>query len=136
MTAGRTFLLDTNICIYVQRRRPSSVLERFAKIRPGEAVISAVTWGELRYGAEKSQKTDAVLRVLDEFVTLVPVLPLSPECGAVYGAVRADLERKGLPIGNNDLWLAAHALAAGLTLVTNNMREFVRIPGLNVENWV
>src|SRR6266704_2721359 len=100
------FLLDTNICIYIRRKKPEEVLRRFRTLKHGEAVFSVITFGELIYGAEKSaQRT-------------------------------AELERKGKMIGNNDLWIAAHAKAAGLTLVTNNEREFRRVRGLKVENWV
>lgn len=130
------FMLDTNICIYIQRNKPQSVLARFEQLKPGQAVISVVTWGELLYGAAKSQRTEKVFKILEAFSTLIPVLPMSPDCGKVYGQVRADLERCGQPIGNNDLWIAAHTLAAGLTLVTNNTREFERIPQLQIDNWV
>ncbi len=129
------FLLDTNICAYIQRRRPEAVSARFNTLAVGEAAISVVTYGEMFYGAEKSDRRDRILGALDEFVGLVEVLPLPEEAAAVYGALRAALERKGQIIGNNDLWIAAHAKAAGLTLVTNNVREFRRIPGLKVENW-
>jgi tRNA(fMet)-specific endonuclease VapC len=128
-------MLDTNICIYIQRHKPPSVLTRFESLKLGQAVISVVTWGELIYGAVKSQQSILVFSLLDEFVGLVPVIPMAPNCGKVYGQARADLEIIGQPIGNNDLWIAAHALATGLTLVTNNVREFERIPQLKIENW-
>jgi len=129
------FLLDTNICIYIQRHKPPSVLARFEAIKPGQAVISVVTWGELLYGAAKSQQAKMALKLLDEFASLVPVLPMLPSCGKVYGQIRADLEKIGRPIGNNDLWIAAHALDSRLTLVTNNARGFERIPRLKIDNW-
>ena len=129
------FMLDTNICIYIQRHKPPSVLELFETLKPGQAVISVITWGELLYGAAKSQQSTLVLRLLDEFSRLVPVLSIPPDCGKSYGQIRADLEKVGRPIGNNDLWIAAHALASGLTLVTNNTKEFERIPHLKIENW-
>ncbi len=129
------YLLDTNICIYIQRQRPPAVLERFRKFKPAEAVISVITWGELRYGAEKSQQRDKVLALFEEFVAMVPVMPLPETAGQAYGAIRAELESKGEPIGNNDLWIAAHAKAAGLIVVTNNEREFKRVSGLQVRNW-
>ena len=88
------------------------------------------------YGAEKSRQGKKVLQLLEEFKTFVPVLPLPENTGKVYGAIRASLESKGEPIGNNDLWIAAHAKAAALTVVTNNEREFQRVPGLKVQNWV
>jgi tRNA(fMet)-specific endonuclease VapC len=112
------------------------VLARFQKLKPGDAAISVITWGELLYGAEKSQQRKKALQLLEEFKTFVPVLPLPENAGKTYGAIRASLESKGKPIGNNDLWIAAHAKAAALTIVTNNEREFQRVPGLKVQNWV
>ncbi len=129
------YLFDTNLCVYIQRQRPPAVLERFRKLKPGEAVISVITWGELRYGAEKSRQRDQVFALLEEFVAMVPVMPLPEAAGQAYGAIRAALEAKGEPIGNNDLWIAAHAKAAGLVVVSNNEREFKRVPGLQVRDW-
>jgi len=129
------FLLDTNICIYVQRKRPPEVLARFSKLKAGEAAISVITWGELLYGAEKSTQRTRALEVLHEFASLIPVLPMHEDAGGHYGAIRAALEAKGQPIGGNDLWIAAHARSAGLTVVTNNEREFKRVPQLKVQNW-
>ena len=130
------YLLDTNICIYIQRHRPLEVLTRFQKLKPGDAAISVITWGELLYGADKSQQRKRALQLLEEFKTFVPVLPMPENAGKTYGTIRALLESKGTPIGNNDLWIAAHAKATALTIVTNNEREFQRIPGLKVKNWV
>ncbi len=130
------YLLDTNICIYIQRQKPVEVLARFQKLKPGDAAISVITWGELLYGAEKSRQRKKALQLLEEFKTLIPVLPMPENTGKTYGAIRASLESKGRPIGNNDLWIAAHAKAEGLTIVTNNEREFQRVPGLKVQNWV
>jgi tRNA(fMet)-specific endonuclease VapC len=130
------FLLDTNICIYIQRQRPGNVLKRFQKLEPGDAAISVITWGELLYGAEKSKQRKKALELLAEFKTFVPVLPIPETAGNTYGIIRAALETQGRSIGNNDLWIAAHAKAAGLTVVTNNEREFRRIAGLKVQNWV
>ena len=130
------YLLDTNICIYVAREKPPEVAAKFAELQPGEAGISVVTWGELRFGAEKSRRRREVLAMLDEFASLVPVMPMPRTAGDHYAGIRAGLESAGTPIGNNDLWIAAHALAAEITLITNNGREFRRVPGLRVENWV
>ena len=130
------YLLDTNICIYIHRQKPGDVLARFQRLKPGDAAISVITWGELLYGAEKSQQRKKALQLLEEFKTFVPVLPMPENAGKTYGAIRAGLETKGKPIGNNDLWIAAHAKAAALTIVTNNEREFQRVPGLKVQNWV
>ena len=130
------FLLDTNICIYIRRQRPPEVLARFERLRPGEAVISVVTYGELAYGAEKSRLREQALRQLAELASLLPVMELPSQAGQFYGTIRAALEVKGETIGNNDLWIAAHARATGLTLVTNNEQEFRSIPGLKIQNWV
>lgn len=130
------YVLDTNICIYIQRQKPEKVLTRFQKLQPGDAAISVITWGELLYGAEKSKQRKSALHLLAEFKSFVPVLPIPENTGNTYGSIRAFLESKGTPIGNNDLWIAAHVKAAGLTLVTNNEREFQRVPGLKIQNWV
>ena len=136
MNNAPRFMLDTNIYIYIQRHKPLSVLARFEALKLGQAVISTVTWGELRYGAAKSRQSNLVLKLLDEFAALVPVLPLTPDCGKTYGQICADLEKSGQAIGNNNLWIAAHAQSLMLTLVTNNAGEFKRIPDLKIESWV
>jgi tRNA(fMet)-specific endonuclease VapC len=130
------FLLDTNVCIYIRRQRPPEVLARFQRLKPGEAVLSVITYGELMYGAQKSQFRELATKQLTELAALVPVMDLPLHAGQFYGAIRATLETRGEIIGNNDLWIAAHAKAAGLTLVTNNEREFQRISGLKIQNWV
>lgn len=129
------YLLDTNICIYIRRHRPPEVLAHFQKLKAGEAAISVITGGELRYGAEKSQQRARAIQQLEELATLLPVLPLPENAAQVYGTIRRQLEARGETIGNNDLWIAAHARAAELILVTNNEREFKRVPGLKVQNW-
>ena len=129
------FLLDTNICIYIRRRRPPEILQRFRRLQVGEAAISVITFGELIYGAEKSEQREAAMRQLEELASLLPVLPLPADAGRRYGALRAELEAGGRVIGNNDLWIAAHAKAAKLILITNNEREFKRVSGLEVQNW-
>ena len=129
------FLLDTNICIYIRRKKPEVVLRRFRTLKAGEAALSVITFGELVYGAEKSAQRAAALELLRELARVLPVLGLPDTAAEAYGTIRAELERKGQMIGNNDLWIAAHARAAGLTLVTNNEREFRPVRGLKVENW-
>jgi tRNA(fMet)-specific endonuclease VapC len=129
------FLLDTNIVIYVRRERPDSVLRRFRKLAPGEACISVITYGELRVGAEKSVQRVAALSKLEELRHILRILAIEPNIGEAYGAIRAALEARGELISSNDLWIAAQAVTLGLTLVTNNEREFSRVPGLTVENW-
>lgn len=128
------YLLDTNIIIHV-RQRLASVVDRFGLLEPGEAAVSVISYGELRYGAEKSERRTHNLAVLSELFGVIVVLPLPRDVGDAYGVIRADLERRGETIGHNDLWIAAHAKAAGLVLVTANEREFARIPDLTVENW-
>src|SRR5947209_6355800 len=108
------YLLDTNICIHIRTHRPPMVRARFQRLRPGEAVLSVITFGELVYGAQKSRCRAQAMGQLEELSALVPVMPLPPETGRVYGAIRAALEAKGEVIGNNDLWIAAHAKAVGL----------------------
>jgi tRNA(fMet)-specific endonuclease VapC len=130
------FLLDTNICIHIRQQRPPEVLARFRRLRAGEAVISVITYGELVYGVEKSRFREQATKQLVELAGLLPVMELPPHAGEFYGAIRASLEAKGEMIGNNDLWIAAHAKAAALTLVTNNEHEFRRIQGLKIQNWV
>lgn len=134
MTVAR-FLLDTNICVFIRRQRPPSVLKRFERLDPGEAVLSAITYGELFYGAEKSVHSSRARQHLAELIELIPVMPLPAAASQSYGTIRAFLEAKGQVIGNNDLWIAAHAHAAGLPLVTSNEREFKRIASLKVLNW-
>lgn len=129
------FLLDTNICIYVKNSRLPEVRRRFMGLRFGEAVLSVVTFGELLYGAQKSSKRTEVIEELGQFRELVPVVPLPIDAAQSYGAIRADLARRGELIGNNDLWIAAHAIASGLTLVTSNAMEFQRIRDLRIQNW-
>ena len=129
------FLLDTNICIYIRQKRPPSVLKRFEKLDVGDAAISVITYGELLYGVEKSADCAPRMRQLEELASLLPVLPLPESAAEAYGALRAALEKAGQTIGNNDLWIAAHAKGAGLILVTNDIGEFKRVPGLKVENW-
>jgi len=129
------YLLDTNICIYIRRHQPPKVLARFQRLKPGEAAISVITSGELLYGAEKSQHRARALQQLEELASLIPVMPLPEAAARTYGAIRRQLEARGETIGNNDLWIAAHAKSAELILVTNNEREFKRVPGLKVQNW-
>jgi tRNA(fMet)-specific endonuclease VapC len=131
-----SLLLDTNICIYIAKRNPPEVRRRFEPLPKDDIAMSAITFGELRYGAEKSQAREKSLAMLERLASAIQVLALPPEAGAHYGQIRAALEKTGCPIGNNDLWIAAHARAADLILVTNNAREFIRVEGLRVENWV
>ena len=135
MIAAGRFLLDTNICVYIREKKPLKVLARFEEVDPGSLAMSAITYGELVYGALRSIRPERAMLDLSRLATLISVLPLPVNAGETYGALRATLVRKGEVIGPNDLWIAAHALASGLTLVTNNEREFKRVEGLKVENW-
>lgn len=130
------YLLDTNICIYIAKHNPPAVRARFERLSADVLAMSVVTFGELRYGAEKSQARHKALAVLDQLQSAIQVMPLSLAAGQHHGDIRAALERAGQPIGNNDLWIAAHARAEGWVLVTSNAREFGRVEGLAVENWV
>jgi len=129
------FLLDTDTCIYIAKRRPVEVRERFKKLRPGEVAMSVITYGELCYGACKSSNAAAAEDGVRQLSALIQVLPLGPRVGEHYGRIRAELDRAGRPIGNNDLWIAAQARELGVALVTNNETEFNRVNGLVVENW-
>lgn len=129
------YLLDTNICIYIAKHNPPAVRARFARHTADELAMSVVTLGELRHGAEKSQARERALAALNRLEAAIQVVALTEIAGQHYGQIRAALERAGQPIGNNDLWIAAHARAQGWILVTNNEREFSRVEGLAVENW-
>ena len=130
------YILDTNICIYIAKRRPPEVLHHFEQLTVGEVAMSIITYGELQFGAEKSQNPQVAHDKLARLAELVPVLALPDKAALHYGRIRAGLERSGTPIGANDLWIAAHALAENFILVSNNGGEFSRIPGIQLENWV
>ena len=129
------YLLDTNIVIYVIKRRPLEVLQSF-NLHASRMAISVVTLAELLHGAEKSSQPTANLAVVEDFCSRLEVLPYGNKAAQHYGAIRAALERIGQPIGVNDLHIAGHARSEGLVLVTNNGKEFARVPGLQIENWV
>jgi len=130
------YLLDTDTFVYIRRGRPLEAQLRFRRLKPGEAVLSVITYGELIYGIEKKRVGPAPLRQLEELTNLIEVAPLPREAARFYGRIRAALALKGELIGSNDLWIAAHALSVGLTLVTNNVGEFRRVAGLKIENWI
>ena len=129
------YLLDTNIVIYVIKRKPLEVLKVFNK-NANRMAISAITLAELIYGAEKSAHVEKNLNVIEDFISHLEVLPYDINATQHYGQIKAFLERVGQPIGINDIHIAAHARSHGLTLVTNNMSEFKRVPNLALENWV
>jgi tRNA(fMet)-specific endonuclease VapC len=129
------YLLDTNIVIYVIKRRPLEVLDLF-NANASRMAISVVTLAELLHGAEKSAQPTSNLAVVEDFCSRLQVLSYTPKAAQHYGSIRASLEMIGQPIGVNDLHIAAHARSEGLVLVTNNIREFEKVPALQVENWV
>ena len=129
------YLLDTNIVIYVLKRRPVEVLSTF-NANTSRMAISSVTLAELLHGAEKSSRVSENLAAIEDFCSRLEVLPYGPKAAQHYGAIRAALEKLGQPIGVNDTHIAAHARSEGLVLVTNNMGEFARVPALEAENWV
>ena len=129
-------MLDTNICIYIAKHQPLSVMKKFQYLKPDQAVMSFITFGELVFGAQKSQHKQQALAKLQQLRQIIPVIQSKKGLGETYGSIRAALERQGTPIGCNDNWIAAHALAENYILVTNNTCEFLRIPQLKVENWV
>ncbi len=130
------YLLDTNICIYIAKHNPPEVRERFARFVASDLAMSVITLGELRFSAEKSQQRERALAAIQALSELIPPAPLPEAAAEHYGQICAELQASGQVIGGNDLWIAAHARAEGWVLVTNNEREFVRVPGLRVENWV
>jgi tRNA(fMet)-specific endonuclease VapC len=128
------YLLDTNIFIYIRQGR-DEVVRRFIRLRPGEAAVSIISYGELFFGAYKRGCRAEDLERLRALMHRLPCLTLPQDAAEAYGNIRAELQSKGEVISNNDLWIAAHALASGLTLVTNNEKEFRRVRGLKVQNW-
>ena len=129
-------MLDTDICIYTIKRKPSSVVNRLSQLEPGELAMSAITFAELVNGAKKSKYVEANMARLNDLSELIDVRPFDRLAALSYGNVRSSLEERGEVIGGNDLLIAAHALSLDWTLVTNNEREFRRVEGLKVENWV
>ena len=129
------YLLDTNIVIYVLKRRPVEVLSTF-NANASRMAMSSITLAELLHGAEKSSRVSENLAAIEDFCSRLEFLPYGPKAAQHYGAIRAALEKLGQPIGVNDMHIAAHARSQGLVLVTNNMGEFARVPALEAENWV
>ena len=128
------YLLDTNICIAYKKHK-LGVPELVDTLPRGEAVMSLITWGELVHGAEKSQHRAQSFAILERIRQIIPVLGMEETVGNHYGAIKGTLEKTGRLIGPNDMWIAAHALAHNLKLVTNNTGEFNRVSGLTVEDW-
>lgn len=129
------YLLDTNICVHVIRKRHKGVIERFRQHPLSDLMISSLSTAELYFGIEKSERREHNLDVLERFLLPLPVYPFGYEASKIYGRLRADLEGRGTPIGSLDTLIAAHALSLDAVLVTNNTREFSRVPGLRLEDW-
>ena len=129
------YMLDTNICINVIKNRPEGLRERFNRLAD-QLCISAVTLAEIIYGAEKSARQIENIEVVDQFAARLDVLPFGERAATHYGQIRADLERAGHPVGLHDMMIGGHARSEGLTLVSNNVREFQHIEGLRIDNWV
>jgi tRNA(fMet)-specific endonuclease VapC len=129
------FMLDTNACVELIRNQDARILRRIKRRKPDELSVSSVTLSELEYGAAKSANPEKNRLALAEFMTPLTVLPYDDTVAPVYGRVRAALEKQGTPIGPLDTMIAAHALSLGLTVVTDNEREFRRVSGLRVQNW-
>ena len=129
-------MLDTNICIYLIKKQPVEVLKKFTSLHLGDICISSITLAELMYGVEKSQYHKKNRAALEEFTLALDILPFDEEVTHYYGHIRAHLEKKETPIGALDLMIAAHAHCVKSILVTNNVKEFSRIPKLKIENWL
>lgn len=130
------YLLDTNICIYILKQAPPQVFRRFESLRVGDIGLSAITYSELQYGVANSSKPQENQQFLNGFLAPLEVLDYPAAACRMYGDLRTNLRRQGTPIGPLDLLIAAHALHLGVSLVTNNLEEFDRIPSLQLENWV
>ncbi|NIR69195.1 type II toxin-antitoxin system VapC family toxin [candidate division KSB1 bacterium] len=129
------FMLDTNICIYVIKKKPRQVLDHFQKTKPGDVGISTITLSELMYGVEKSQRKRQNRLALLQFLATLEIVPYDALAAEHYGVIRSELERAGQPIGALDMLIAAHARSLNLTVVTNNVKEFSRVPALKIANW-
>ncbi|MEH2194745.1 MAG: type II toxin-antitoxin system VapC family toxin [Nostoc sp.] len=130
------YLLDTNICIYLIKQKPQKVLDKFQTLSISDVGISSITIAELEYGVAKSQQQDKNRIALMQFLLPLEIVEFNQASATIYGSIRSDLESQGLIIGAMDMLIASHAVSLGVTLVTNNVREFSRISTLLLENWV
>lgn len=130
------YLLDTNTCIYIIKKKPVDIFEKFSKISLGEIAISSITIAELEYGVSKSEYKEQNRIALFNFLLPLEILPFSQKAASFYGELRSKLEREGKVIGSMDMLIASHAVSENLILVTNNLKEFSRIQSLKLENWV
>lgn len=129
------YMLDTNICIYAIKHKPPEVIRNFLRHAPDDMCISSVTYGELMHGVEKSQAAERNRLAITLFLAAISILPFDYHAAEEYGRIRAKLESRGTPIGPMDMLIAGHAKSNGLILVTNNTREFLRVDGLQIEDW-
>jgi len=132
----KRMMLDTNICIYIIKQKPLSVKQKFESYEIGELCISSITVSELMYGAYKSQQVERNLKALEYFLMPFEIVEFDFEAAVAYGKIRATLEKQGQVIGGMDMQIAAHAISLGMTVVTNNIKEFKRVEGLKLENWI
>jgi Predicted nucleic acid-binding protein, contains PIN domain len=130
------YMLDTNICIFIIKQKPENVLKRFLQLEPGDICISSITYAELVHGVEKSQARGKNRLALTIFLSEIQIMPFDDLAAQVYGKVKTDLQKKGTVIGPFDTLIAAHAKSLHLVLITNNTREFARVEGLELEDWV
>ena len=130
------YLLDTNICIYIIKKKPVRVFEKFKTLSPGSVAISSITFAEMEYGIHKSSKPEKNREALYQFLLPLDIIDFNAKAASEYGNIRAVLEKKGKPIGAMDLLIAAHARSLGITLVTNNVKEFKRVENLEIVDWV
>lgn len=130
------YMLDTNICIGLIRQKPQKLIRRLTRCEPGEVGVSSITISELAFGANKSNRVEQNLTALEQFLLPIEIADFDQQASAAYGAIRAYLEREGKIIGSMDMLIGAHALSLGVTLITNNVDEFQRIPKLKVEDWM
>ena len=130
------YMLDTNICIYVLKKRPKAVRDKFDNVRRDQIYISIITYAELKFGVEKSLSKKMNQEILNEFTARLQIKLWDEEAANHYAKIRYQLEKQGTPIGNMDLMIASHARSCGYKLVTNNLKEFDRVPDLKLENWI
>ena len=130
------FMLDTNTCIYIIKRKPPNVIRRFKRTEISQIGISSITLSELLYGVSKSSRPEQNRLALTQFIAPLEILSYGDEAAQYYGDIRAHLEKQGTPIGSLDMLIAAHTLSIACTLVTNNEKDFIRIPNLKIVNWV
>ena len=130
------YMLDTNICIYIIKKKPEKVINKLKKCKISDIVISSITLSELEYGVFKSSNIEKNKLALTEFLAPIDILPYDDMAASVYGEIRAFLEKQGKIIGAMDLLIAAHAISTDLVLISNNIKEFKRVPGIKLENWM